>query len=116
LAARNPEVEAIKKKFKGLNEFISSRHGWITSIPGAVVVTVECLPGSTLPDEPRKAGYEVTEIGEGERIFGAAIVQQFCIRADGALEPLIAGSACTIAFTVTHAGICTMNRYALCMP
>jgi hypothetical protein len=63
LAARNPEVEAIKKKFQDLNEFISPRHGWITSIPGAVVVTVECLPSSTLPDELREAGYDVTEMG-----------------------------------------------------
>jgi hypothetical protein len=43
LAARNPDVEAIRKKFQALNEFITSRHGWITSISGAVVVTVESL-------------------------------------------------------------------------
>jgi hypothetical protein len=52
------------------------------------VVTIECLPGSTLPDELRKAGYDVTEIGEGERILPTAIVEKFVARADGEFEPL----------------------------
>jgi hypothetical protein len=33
---------------------------------------MECLPGSTLPDELRKAGYDVTGIGSGERILPTA--------------------------------------------
>jgi hypothetical protein len=62
-----------------------------TSVPSAVVVTVECLPGSTLPDELRTAGYDVTEMGEGERILPTVIVEQFVLRADGELEPLVEG-------------------------
>jgi hypothetical protein len=74
------------------------------------------VPGSTLPDELRKAGYDVTEVGEGERILPTAIVEKFVARADGEFEPLTEGSTRPIASTVTHAGICKVKRYALCMP
>jgi hypothetical protein len=56
---------------------VRQRDCWIASIPGAVEVTIECLPGSTLPDELRKVGYDVTEIGEGKRILPTAIVEKF---------------------------------------
>jgi hypothetical protein len=46
-------------------------------LPGDVEVTIECLPGSTLPGELQALGYDATEIGEGERILAAAIIQQF---------------------------------------
>lgn len=55
-------------------------------------------------------------IGEGERILPTAIVERFVLRADGELEPLIAGSTRPIASTVTHAGICKVKRYAFDMP
>jgi hypothetical protein len=80
------------------------------------VVTVECLPGSTLQDELCKVGYDVTEMGESERILPTAIVERFVAGANGELEPLTEGSTRPIASTVTHAGICTVKRYALCMP
>ena len=102
--------------FRALNEFISSRYGWITSIPGAVAVTLECLPGSTLPDELRKAGYDIIEIGEGERILPAVIVERFTARADGELEPLVEGSTKSVGLTVTHAGIVPVKRYVFDMP
>ena len=38
--------------------------GWVTSIPGAAEITVEALPGSTLPDALLKVGYNITETGE----------------------------------------------------
>jgi hypothetical protein len=44
------------------------------------------------PDDVRKLGYDVTEIGEGERILATAIVERFVIRADGELEPVTEGS------------------------
>jgi hypothetical protein len=52
-------------------------------------VTMERLPGSSLPDELRARGYEVTATGEGERILPAAITERFTRRADGELEPLV---------------------------
>jgi hypothetical protein len=51
------------------------RGAWIeTSVPGAIDVTMECLPDSTLPGDLRKLGYEVTEMDEGERILPTVIV------------------------------------------
>jgi hypothetical protein len=94
---------------------VRSRNGWITSVPGDVDVTIECLPGSSLPDELRKAGYIVTEAGEGERILHSAIVERFTTGADGALEPLIAGSTRPIALVATHAGKAKVQRYS-CRP
>jgi hypothetical protein len=79
-------------------------------------VTVEALPGSALPDDLRALGYDVREIGDGERILPTAIVERFVLRADGELEPLIAGSTRPIASAVTHAGICKVKRYAFSMP
>jgi hypothetical protein len=93
--------------------------GWIGSItafgvvvrkPGAVEVTLDCLPGSALPEELRKLGYDVTETGEGERILPAAIVERFVRRADGELEPLTPGSTAVVAETRAHAGIVTVRR------
>jgi hypothetical protein len=79
-------------------------------------VTVECLPGSTLPDELRKAGYDVIETGEGERILPTAISERFVAGADGELEPLTEGSTRPIASTVTHAGIVRILKYSFSMP
>jgi hypothetical protein len=67
--------------------------------------------GLKLPDDLRKLGYNVTEMGEGERMLAIAIVERFVLRADGELEPLIAGSTRPVASTVTHAGICKVKRY-----
>jgi hypothetical protein len=57
---------------------------------------------SSLPDELRKLGYDVVETGGGERILHSAIVERFTTGADGALEPLIAGSTRSIALAVSH--------------
>lgn len=39
---------------------------------------MECVPGSTLPDELRaQLGYDVRDLGDGERILAAAIVEHF---------------------------------------
>jgi hypothetical protein len=36
-------VETRKEKFATLNTFVSDRQGWITSLPGAPEITIECL-------------------------------------------------------------------------
>jgi hypothetical protein len=99
-----------------LNDFVTSRHGWITSIPGDTEVTMECLPGSTLPDDLRGLGHQVHEAGEGERILAAAIVERFTRRAGGELEPLVEGATEPIAETRRHAGIAKVIRYTFGMP
>jgi len=55
--------------------------------------------GSTLPDELRGLGYNVTETGEGERILPTTIIEKFVAGVDGAREPLTTGSTRTVALT-----------------
>jgi hypothetical protein len=107
----DPKIDERKDRFEGLNEFAQSRGGWATSIPGAIEVTVECLPDSTLPDDLRGLGYDVIAAGDGERILPHRIVERFVRRADGKLEPLTAGSTKPIAEVRTHAGIVKVRRY-----
>jgi hypothetical protein len=113
---RNPEMDKINSRFAALNEYVTVRRGWITGVPGAVDVTIEVLPGSTLPDELRKAGYDVCQIEDGQRILPAAITERFARRADGELEPVTEGSTRPIAETRTHAGIVKVKRWAFSMP
>jgi hypothetical protein len=111
------DVEDRKAKFSELNAYVMERGGWITSIPGAVEVEVQCLPGSTLPDEiARRFGYVVREIGESERILPAAITEQFTRRGDGELELLTPDSTAAVAETRTHAGIVRVAKFAFDMP
>jgi hypothetical protein len=113
---RNPDMDAAKAKFEAINEFVHARGGWVTSVPGATKVTVECLPDAALPDDLRAAGYDVREIGDGERILAHRIVEQFVRRADGKLEPLTANSTKPVVETRTHAGIVKVKRYGFDMP
>jgi hypothetical protein len=88
--------------------------GWLTSIPGDVPVEMQCLPNSTLPAEMAKQfGYAVTEIGKTVRILPVAIIERFARRADGEMEPLVAGSTGPVAMTVTHTGIAAVIEYDL---
>jgi hypothetical protein len=115
-----PPGEKVKSRlevFEYVNAFVNARHGWITSLPGAADITIECLPGSTLPDELRSGGakvkigegrnersmilppYVLKEAGEGQRILAAAITEHV----------LIEGS--TAVRSVTHAGIAKVRRF-----
>jgi hypothetical protein len=53
---------------------------------------MECLPGSTLPQELRNLGHDLVEKGEGQRILPTAITERFATGADGQLEPVAEGS------------------------
>jgi hypothetical protein len=68
-----------KVLFEGINKFVRAKGGWLTSVPGAPEVTMECLPGSTLPDELRKLGYTVEADGQGERILPMAITERLAM-------------------------------------
>ena len=85
-------IEDRKTKFAKLNALVMARGGWVTSIPGAAEVMIECLPLSTLPAELRGAGYDLREDGEGQRILAAAIVQEFTLSSSGAIELMTEGS------------------------
>jgi|tagenome__1003787_1003787.scaffolds.fasta_scaffold20263935_2 hypothetical protein len=86
--APNEKVQGRKERFATLNAFVQARGGWVTSVPGAIDVTIECLPNSTLPFELREGGaaitignvktelppYKLDEAGEGERILSGSTV------------------------------------------
>jgi hypothetical protein len=48
-------------------------------------------------------------------IVPTAIIERFCMGADGELEPLAAGSTRAVAITTTHAGIVKVIRYAVAL-
>jgi hypothetical protein len=112
----NPKLDEAKSKFADINAFVTERGGWLVSVPGDPAVRMECLPDSRLPDDLRAVGYDVREVGDGERILAHRIVEQFVRRADGELEPVTAESTGPIAETRTHAGIAKVKQYAFEMP
>jgi hypothetical protein len=72
-------------------------------------------PARPCRDELRaQLGYDVRELGDGERILAAAIIEQFTLTADGEFEPLTEGSTKPIAQTRRHAGI-KVKQYGLSM-
>ena len=74
------------------------------------------LPGSPLTGSLRALGYEVGDLGDGERILATAITEQFTLAADGELELLTQRSTKPIAETRHHAGTVKMKRYTFGMP
>ncbi len=70
-----------------MSRFIYEKGGWVISVPGASSMTVECLPGSGLPDEPRKFGYELTPEPPGERIRDLANIVHDITASRGAQAP-----------------------------
>jgi hypothetical protein len=106
-----PEIEDRMERFDKLNAFVRSRNGWIISIAGKAEVTIECLPGSLLPDELRDAGYQLTEIDGGERIIAGSIVERLTLSSSGAYEPATEGSTKPVHLR-SHSGICKTVRYS----
>jgi hypothetical protein len=76
----------------------------------------EALPGSPLPEQLRDAGYDVTEIGQTQRILPHASVEELVTLADGSFEPVTEGSTMPVTRRVTHAGLATAVQYDLRMP
>lgn len=106
------EVKDRKERFADMVAFVTGRHGWVTSTPGAPEITIDCLPGSTLPDELAKAGHKIEEIGRGERIIPGVIVENFTAGPEGELVPLPEGSTKPVVMTMRHTGIVTVTRYS----
>jgi hypothetical protein len=51
----------------------------------------EALPGSPLPDQLRDTGYDVTVIGQTQRILPHAVVEELVAHADGSFGPVTEG-------------------------
>jgi hypothetical protein len=111
---RRPSAEIASRKelFTSLNKFIMAHGGWTTSMPGAAEVTMETLPDSTLPDEMRGLGYDITEIGEGQGLLAAPIEERLTLTSCGVFEPLTLGSTKPVVQIRTHAGIAWVLRYS----
>jgi hypothetical protein len=75
----------------------------------------EALPGSPLPEQLRDAGYDVTEIGQTQRILPHAITDELAL-ADGSFGPVTEGSTMPVTRRVTHAGIATVVKFDLRVP
>jgi hypothetical protein len=58
----------------------------------------------------------LTATGDGERIVPTAIIERFCMRADGELGPMTSDSTRPITQVTTHAGIVATTVYQLREP
>ncbi|RXH15220.1 hypothetical protein [Bradyrhizobium guangzhouense] len=105
-------IKDSKERFAVMVAFVADRGGWVTSTPGASAVTIDVLPGSTLPDELSTAGYRVERIGEGERILPGSVVVKYTTGRDGELRPITEGSTAPVTMTQRHAGIARVVRYS----
>jgi hypothetical protein len=74
---RKTAIERRKKLFAGLNRYVTERVGWLTSIPGDLTVTFECLVDSSMPDDVAWLGHDPRPDGETMRILPAAIEERF---------------------------------------
>jgi hypothetical protein len=112
---RDDKIASRKQRFAALVAYARERNGWLTSVPGAPVVTMECLPDSKLPDDLRELGYVVEQVGVGERILASA-VERFGRRSDGELVLLTAGSTEVAVEARQHAGITRVLRFEFDIP
>ena len=112
-APRNPEVAKALKRFADLNSFVSRRNAWLTSVPGSHDIRTDCLPGSGVTGELRKLGWDVTKIGDSQRIVTGTIVEKLVAKPDGEFEPLAEGSTKTPDRIVSHAGIVAIERFSV---
>ena len=107
-------VATRKEQFEKLNKYVRLKGGWLVSIPGDELVTMQCLEHSQLPEQLRGLGYDdVEEIGRSEKILHTAIVEKLARGPDGTLVPW--REDLPLAETRHHAGICpvTVWRFAL---
>jgi hypothetical protein len=89
----------------GLNEYVSGRAGWLTSIPGDWNIRMECLLGSPLPEALHRLGWEVEPIGQSrQRLIESAITEKLTRTSSGAFEFATEGSTKPVALRITHAG------------
>jgi len=94
-----------RERFGRVLKVVQDGGGWLVSPPGAEECRMECLPGSTLPDDLREKGYTVTADGEGTRILPHAVTEDILV--EGSTRP---------TRRVTHAGIVPVDRFKFNLP
>src|SRR5262245_35630441 len=74
---RIEETVDLQRRFAILNDWVTARGAWLTSLPGDRWVTMECRAESDLPTDLAKRGYDVrpADPPEGQRIVAAARVE-----------------------------------------
>jgi hypothetical protein len=89
-----------REAFVTLNLFVTKHGGWIVSLPGDRMVTLEVLPESSLPADLRARGYQLEEIEGGERIVPA-----------GHVEDVLTERSTKVAFRTAHAAVRRVARF-----
>jgi hypothetical protein len=104
---RQKRIDDRKEKFEALNIFVTRHGGWVTSVPGAMDVTIEVPETSELPGKLRDLGYLPVEIGRRERMVPNATTEEFYSSA------IIDGERVNVkSRTVAHAGFVPVVMYA----
>lgn len=104
------------ERFASFNSFIRSHGGWVVSVPGDKMVTVEMLPQSNLANVLADLGHNLEPLENGERNLPFAISENFARNSDGSLGIVTEGSTRPITTVVHHAGITPTRRYRLALP
>ncbi|WP_316234241.1 hypothetical protein [Bradyrhizobium sp. SZCCHNR1098] len=73
---RAKALQSRKEKFAALNRFVTKAGGWVTSIPGDYLVTIECTEGSSLPEKLQDLGYRLREVDRRERMISNATTEE----------------------------------------
>jgi hypothetical protein len=110
------DLEDRKQTFAALNDFVSARQGWLTSVPGDIDIRLEAVPDATLPVALRGLGYIVEPIGRTQRILPHAIIESLVTTSSGALAAATEGSTRPVTTRITHAGLATVIQYSLSTP
>jgi hypothetical protein len=111
---RKTAIERRKKLFADLNIYVTERR--LTSIPGDLTVTLECLVDSPMPDDVARLGYDPGPDGETMRILPAAIEERFTRNGDGTLSNLTEGSTQPVAEVRRHPDSVRPKRFSFSTP
>jgi hypothetical protein len=76
----------------------------------------QALVGSALPGQLTALGWNVTKIGESERILPHAVRQRFEVSSSGALVAATENSTRPTSIVVTNAGVVVVEQFDLRSP
>ncbi|WP_315775099.1 MULTISPECIES: hypothetical protein [unclassified Bradyrhizobium] len=100
LDAKRKAIQSRKEKFEALNTFVTEDGGWVVSIPGEPLVTIECTERSNLPEKLRDLGYELHEVDRRERMISNATTKEFATSCHRKIR------------TLSHAGLVPVIAYS----